>query len=292
MLKGEGDSQPSLTLNAYYVHTVTCRVRCIHACMHLLALAAHHVSFSGAWRLARQTRTLHDLRDGGESCLFYIYCMINILLNLLQSEDSYWRASDTLHDLRDGGESCLFVIVWSTVNTLLCCGGRIPTTRKPEKTNEITDEIVPSVIYTDGNNSVSKSVGIYRRNIFVGIYRRCRRRSIQFVWKYEKTWWRQAILPRDSNWDSRTMTWHCHRRNHRRNKFVGDSVGKNHYMHPSANTLFLCFSFFFFPIPPLPSQTAAPLPNCSQTPIPTLHYSQHEHSSFLYLVRGHNIRFL
>ena len=127
MLKGEGDSQPSLTLNAYYVHTVTCRVRCIHACMHLLALAAHHVSFSGAWRLARQTRTLHDLRDGGESCLFYIYCMINILLNLLQSEDSYWRASDTLHDLRDGGESCLFVIVWSTVNTLFCCGGRIPT---------------------------------------------------------------------------------------------------------------------------------------------------------------------
>jgi len=47
MLKGEGDSQPSLTLNAYYVHRVTCRVRCIHACMHLLALAAHHVSFSG-----------------------------------------------------------------------------------------------------------------------------------------------------------------------------------------------------------------------------------------------------
>ena len=26
---------------------------------------------------------------------------------------------------------------------------------------------------------------------------------------------------------------------------------------PSADTLFLCFSFFFFPIPPLPSQTAA-----------------------------------
>jgi hypothetical protein len=40
-----------------------------------------------------QTDTLHDLRDGGESCLFDIYCMINTLLNLLQWEDSHWRAS-------------------------------------------------------------------------------------------------------------------------------------------------------------------------------------------------------
>jgi len=30
---------------------------------------------------------------------------------------------------------------------------------------------------------------------------------------------------------------------------------------PSADTLFLCFSFFFFPIPPLPSQTAANHPS-------------------------------
>jgi hypothetical protein len=45
------------------------------------------------------------------------------------------------------------------------------TTRKPEKTNGITDGIFPSVIYTDGNNSVSKSVGIYRRTQPVGIYR-------------------------------------------------------------------------------------------------------------------------
>jgi len=37
------------------------------------------------------------------------------------------------------------------------------TTRKPEKNNEITDGIFPSVIYTDGNSFVSKSVGIYRR---------------------------------------------------------------------------------------------------------------------------------
>jgi len=62
------------------------------------------------------------------------------------------------------------------------------TTRKPEKTNGITDGIFPSVIYTDENNSVSKSVGIYRR---------FRRRGIQFVWKYAMAWWRQAILPTD-----------------------------------------------------------------------------------------------
>jgi len=74
-------------------------------------------------------------------------------------------------------------------------------------------------MYTNGNNSVSKSVGIYRRiysisnsvgiyrrnmfigiyrrNMFIGIYRRCCRRSIQFVWKYTTAWWRQAILPTD-----------------------------------------------------------------------------------------------
>ena len=75
------------------------------------------------------------------------------------------------------------------------------TTRKLEKTNGITDGIFPSVIITDGNNSVSKSVGIYRRhkpvgdtvsiyrrNISVGIYRRFRRRGIQFVWKYATVW--------------------------------------------------------------------------------------------------------
>jgi hypothetical protein len=44
----------------------------------------------------------------------------------------------------------------------------VNTTRKPEKTNGITYGIFPSVIYTDGNNSVSKSVGIYRRNKPVG----------------------------------------------------------------------------------------------------------------------------
>jgi len=68
------------------------------------------------------------------------------------------------------------------------------TTRKLEKTNGITDGNIPSVIITDGHNSISKSVsiyrrpqfvgdtvGIYRRNISVGIYRLCRRWGIQFV---------------------------------------------------------------------------------------------------------------
>jgi len=130
-----------------------------------------------------------------------------------------------------------------------------------------TDEICPSV-YTDGfANGVYSSSGNTQRH---GDVRRFYRRT----------------LPRDSNWDSRTVTWRFHRRHHRQNTSVGDAVGKNHYIPPSPDTLFLCFSFFFFLIPPLPSQTAA------KHPSQTLHYSQHEHSSFLYLVRGHNIRFL
>lgn len=66
------------------------------------------------------------------------------------------------------------------------------TTRKPEKTNGITDGIFPSVIITDRNNSVSKFVGIYRRPKpvckTVGIYRQFRRQGIQFVWKYATAW--------------------------------------------------------------------------------------------------------
>jgi len=126
----------------------------------------------------------------------------------------------------------------------------IYTTRKPEKTNRITDRIFPSVIITDGNNFVSKSVGIYRqprsvgemvgiyrRQYSVGIYRPFRRRGIQFVWKYATAWWRQTILPtewpRDSNWDSHTVTWHCHRQI----PSVGDSIGKNNYIPTHLPTL-------------------------------------------------------
>jgi len=62
---------------------------------------------------------------------------------------------------------------------------------------------------------------------------------------------------------------------------------KNHYIPTlSADTLFLCFSFFFFLIPPLPSQTAVNHPSQLST---ILNKSA---QVFLYLVRGHNIRFL
>jgi len=173
------------------------------------------------------------------------------------------------------------------------------TTRKSDKTNRMTDGNILLVIFTDGHNSVSKSVGIYRRpkfisetvgiyrrTISVGVYRSFRRRGISFVWKYATAWWCQTILPtewqRDSNWDSRIVTWYFHRQNrqwnHRRIPSVSDSIGKTIIYPP----IFLYFSFFFFPIPSLPSQTAT-------TPIPTLDYSQHEH---LISVHGHNIRFL
>ena len=142
-----------------------------------------------------------------------------------------------------------------------------------------------SVIITDENNSISKSVGIYRRSrsvgetvgiyrrkYSVGIYRSFRRRVIQFVWKYATAWWCQTILPtewpRDSNWDSRTVTWHCHRRK----ESVGDSIGKNHYIPTNLPTLSSSVSSSFsFPShlsPPklhLPTQTAAKHPSQHST---------------------------
>jgi len=53
------------------------------------------------------------------------------------------------------------------------------TTRKPVKTNGITNGIFPSVIITTKNNSISKSVGIYRPDL---------RRTIHFVWKDATAW--------------------------------------------------------------------------------------------------------
>uniref|UniRef100_A0A3N7HMF9 Uncharacterized protein n=1 Tax=Populus trichocarpa TaxID=3694 RepID=A0A3N7HMF9_POPTR len=53
------------------------------------------------------------------------------------------------------------------------------TTRKPAKTNRITDGNISSVIITDGLNSISKSVGIYRPYL---------RRTIHFVWKDATAW--------------------------------------------------------------------------------------------------------
>jgi len=163
------------------------------------------------------------------------------------------------------------------------------TTRKPEKTNEITDGTIPSVIITYGHNSISKSVGIYRRTIFVGIYRLFRRRGIQFVWKYATAWWRQTILPtewlRDSNWDSRTVTRHFHRQN----ESIGDSIGKNHYIPthlPTLSSSVSPSSSFPSHLSPLKLQPTS-LPSQLSTILNTS-----TQVNFLYLVRGHNIRFL
>jgi len=67
------------------------------------------------------------------------------------------------------------------------------TTRKSEKTYGHTDRIFSLEIFTDRKYSVSKSVGIYRQiqsigdtvgiyrwNTSVGIYRSYRRQTIQF----------------------------------------------------------------------------------------------------------------
>ena len=85
------------------------------------------------------------------------------------------------------------------------------TTRKPEKSNGITDGIFPSVIYTDGHNSVSKSVGRYRRNhsigdtvgftdgIYISSANTQRHGDVRQFYRRK--------VPRDSNCDSRTVTW-------------------------------------------------------------------------------------
>jgi hypothetical protein len=112
------------------------------------------------------------------------------------------------------------------------------TTRKSAKTNGNTDGNIPLGIFADGYNSVSK---------FVGIYRLYRRWTMQCFWKVAAVWWHgffQTILPtellRDSNRDSRIVTWHFHRRNHwqvyRQNVSIGDSISKSHYI-PTLPTL-------------------------------------------------------
>jgi len=142
----------------------------------------------------------------------------------------------------------------------------------------------PSVIITDEHNSISKSVGIYRP---------FRRLGMQFVWKYATTWWRQTILltelPRDSNWDSRTMMWHYHRWNHRRIHSVGDSIRKKHYIPTHLPTL----SFSVSPSSSFPSHLSPPKlqPTSLLSQLSTI-LNTSTQVNFLYLVRGHNIRFL
>jgi len=173
------------------------------------------------------------------------------------------------------------------------------TTRKSENTNRI----FLSVIFNDGTNSVSNSVGIYRqiysigemvgiyqRNYSIGIYRPSLRRSRNLFLKVATTWWRrffQTILSieisRDSNLDSHSATWHFHRWNDQWKVSIGDSIGKSQYML-TLPTLSSSVSPSFSPshLSPLPSPLSPPLPNYNQTSIPTLPSSQHKHSSFLY----------
>jgi len=92
-----------------------------------------------------------------------------------------------------------------------------------------TDRIRPSAIqsvYTDGI-----SLSVYTDRIADGLYslfgklQRCG--NVDFFQMSLPTEW-----PRDSNRDSRTVTWHFHRRN----LSVGDSIGKSHYI-PTMPTL-------------------------------------------------------
>ena len=109
-------------------------------------------------------------------------------------------------------------------------------------------------------------MSVYTDRISNGLYilfgKMQRRGDVEFFQTILPTEW-----PRDSNWDSCTVTWHCHQRNHRRNVSVDDSISKNHYIRPLCRhslplfLLLLLFFFFFFPIPPLPSQTATNHPS-------------------------------
>jgi len=122
----------------------------------------------------------------------------------------------------------------------------LPENRR--KPTELPTDIIPSQnlsIYTNGLYPSAKRSVYTDGKYSVGIYRPFRRRGIQFVWKYATTWWRQTILPtkllRDSNWDSRKVTWHLHRWkhrwNHRRNDVVGDSISKSHYIPTHLPTI-------------------------------------------------------
>ena len=147
---------------------------------------------------------------------------------------------------------------------------------------ELPTKLFPSVNIADGNNSVSKSVGINRRKNTVGdaagIYRRHRRRREIFF----------------ENCNS-GMTWIIFRRIYRR-KYrgiqtrtakqgrVANTGGITDGIFPSvipsekpvytgsADTLSSSLPLFLLLLP----HPTSPLPNCSQPPISTLPSSQHK----------------
>jgi hypothetical protein len=105
-----------------------------------------------------------------------------------------------------------------------------------------TDGITQSAIrwvYTDGI-TLSAIWSVYTDKIFLSVYTDCIADGLYSLFgKMQRCGdveFFQTILPTDSNWDSRTVTWHFHRRNHqwnhRRIHSVGDSIGKSHYIPP------------------------------------------------------------
>jgi len=103
--------------------------------------------------------------------------------------------------------------------------------------------IIPSqnlLVYTDGLDPSMKRLvyddenisSVYTDRFSDGIYslsgKMQRRGDVEFFQTILPTEW-----PRDSNWDSRSMTWHFHQRN----VSVGDSIGKSHYIRSPLPTL-------------------------------------------------------
>jgi hypothetical protein len=169
----------------------------------------------------------------------------------------------------------------------------LPTTRKSANTKGITYEIFLSIIFTDGHNSVSNFIGIYRQTFIVGNnYRRNRiwgqyGRYIPTVLpiEYIDFWKVATVWLRDSNRDLRTMTWHIHWRTYRRDMSVSDSIGKSQYI-PTLPTL---------------SPSISPSSSSSQLSPPKLQLTTHPNSPPLLntstqvsytFIRGHNIRSL
>jgi len=134
--------------------------------------------------------------------------------------------------------------------------GSYYTTRKPEKSNGITD----------GNNSVSKTVGIYRRHtpsvtplVYTdGVTDGVCSSSGNTQWHGDVRWFYRRALPRDSNWDDVALSptespMKYVRRWFRRKKPLYTPIRRH------SLPLFLLL---------LLSHPTSPLPNCSQTPIP------------------------
>ena len=280
-----------------------CRACCfdVHGFIHGFLVPALAIPVS-AWKGLYVTVAFSGWFLAGGNFTSLHGCFLWLVFRWLQFHVSPWLLSLVSFALCLCVIGCIVGCIYgSGLLNALC------TTRKPEKTNGITDGIFPSVIITDGNNSVSNSVGIYRQHKpvseTVGIYRRFRRLFRRYIPTVSPMGY---IYSLSGNMQRRGDVRRFYRRNYRGIQTeiavqwrgtVTDGItdGVLPSVIPSEKTI-ICPRICRHSLPLflllLLSHPTSPLPNCSQTPIPTLHYSQHEHSSFLYLVRGHNIRFL